>query len=222
MCGMDKKTLASRLVAYCESVYDTEFCRDNGACNILYLEGCDAGTLTPNQDTPDKFNDVRAIIQFRNLIPEIVFAVAATCEPGLKATNDPKSARIGGVARIAIGFHKEKWRIGFHKGDPRHPALVQVAPITVFRDANRDGKRTGDVITDNVVGLNQHGTKRGIPPTIVGGWSYGCLVGQTWDAHLQFIDLLAKDIRYQENNTFLFSSTVVDYGKFWNTYYVEK
>lgn len=219
---MDTKLLATRLVAYCESVYGTEFCRENGACNILYLEGCDAASLTPNNDAHDLFNDVRAVIQFRDLIPEIVFAAAATCEPGLKATLDPKSGKLGGVARIAIGSHKEKWRMGFHKGDPKHPALVQAAPITVFRDANRDGKRTGDVITANVVGLNQHGTRRGIPPTIVGGYSYGCLVGQVWGAHMTFIGLLAKDIQYQENNDFLFSSTVVDFGKFWNAYYVEK
>lgn len=39
----------------------------------------------------------------------------ATSEPGLSATMSKQGAKLGGVFRIAIGFHKEKWVMGFHK-----------------------------------------------------------------------------------------------------------
>lgn len=212
---MGKGFLAARLAAFCESVYGTEFSLGINHMHILYLEGCTAQTLEPNPDAADKFNDARIILRFSEAgVAEIVFAAPATSEPGLSATHDLKSARLGGVARIAIGFHKEKWKMGYHKST-NHPALVQCAPITVHRDANKDGKRTGDPVTVDVVGLNQHGTRPGIPPTIVGGYSYGCLVGQDWIQHISFITLLKQDPRYIADGLFKFSTTVVDYGKFW-------
>lgn len=219
-----------KLVEYCEETYGTEFDLSPGACNIVYLEGAtvvgddqldadlDAVTGAPdivgNADAPDRFNDVRMIISFHNGVPVVRHCVTATTEPGYSATHDPRSAKLNGVARIAIGCHPEKWRIGYHKKDIKHPALVQAAPITVHRDKNRDGKRTGDPVTEDVRGLNQHGTKEGVTPTRVGGWSYGCLVGADFYVHLLFIALLKRDPRYVKDNNFLWDSTVVDWSKF--------
>ena len=203
------------LVQYCEQTYGTEFCPILGAVNIVYLEGANPD-LSPNEDRPDKWNDVRAVIQFdENGKPRFTHIAQATTEPGTSATRAKKSQKLGGVARIAIGFHKDKWQVSYHKRNPSHPALVQAAPINVYRDFNMDGKRTNDIITADVQGLNQHGTRRNVEPVVVGEWSYGCLVGRNWTQHLLFMDTLVKrDPRYLLKPSALFSSTVVDYSKF--------
>lgn len=95
-----------------------------------------------------------------------------------------------------------------------HPALVQCAPIFGRRDGNKDGKRTGDLVTDNVQGLNQHGTRDGLKPVRVGEWSYACLVRRYWKDHVAFMRLCSQDPRYLADNAFRYSTTVVDYSKF--------
>lgn len=50
-----------------------------------------------------------------------------------------------GAARIAFGQYKS-WQVGIHNADSptAHAALKQVGELTVHRDLNKDGKRTGD------------------------------------------------------------------------------
>ena len=100
--------------------------------------------------------------------------------------------------------------VNWHKGRANHPALVQVAPLPVHRDFNKDGKRTGDKVETGMFGINQHGTR---PAKVIGGvgnWSEGCLVGQYWPNHLKFIETLKQDARYQADNNFLFTTAVID------------
>lgn len=92
---------------------------------------------------------------------------------------------------------------------------MQYGKITGHRDKNLDGKRTGDLVTDNVVGLNQHGTRPGLKSVRVGEWSYACLVRRMWEDHLDFIELCKNDPRYIVDNKFKFSTTIVDYSAFW-------
>lgn len=207
---------ASDLVAFSSSEYGTKFCKDPGAVNIVYLEGCTAADLTPNQDLPDLWNDTSTIIRFdENGLASFAHIAEATSEPGLSATMSKQSARRGGVFRIAIGFHENKWRIGLHQRNPAHPALVQVAPITGHRDRNRDGKRTADPMTQDVSGLNQHGTRPNLRSVRVGEWSYACLVRRMWKDHIDFMNLCHTDPRWIADNNFTFSTTVVDYSAFW-------
>lgn len=206
---------AQNILAFCEKEYGTAIDTTPGAVNIIYLEGCDADDLTPNSDLPDLWNDTSLIITYdNNGQPQIVFHAEATSEPGLSATVSKRSKVKGGVFRIALGFHKDCWQMGFHKGKQQHPALVQCAPIWGYRDANQDGKRTGDRFTNDVLGLNQHGTRDGLTPTRVGEWSYACLVRRYWNDHLLFMRRCSLDPRYTADNQFKFSTTVADYSKF--------
>ncbi len=43
-----------------------------------------------------------------------------------------------GTAIITPGQYRGVWRKGYHQGRSDHPALVQVKPITVYRDFNKD------------------------------------------------------------------------------------
>lgn len=209
------KIEAAHILKYCIETYGTKVATAPGEVNIFALEGGSVD-LTPNNDAPDLWNDASVIISHDTQgAPYFAHIGEATCEPGVSATRSKRSLKLGGVARIAIGFHENKWKRGFHKGILNHPALVQCAPITVHRDKNGDGKRTGDPITTDVTGLNWHGTRPGLKPTIVGEWSYACNVRQFWADHMNFIRFIDSDPRLKWNPNFEFSATVVDYGRFW-------
>lgn len=197
------------LVRYTKGVYDTQWL-SSGLPNIVYLEGANAD-FTPNDDKPDQWNDRSLLIGVNQGDTKILLNAQATSEPGLIAANSKAAEKLGGVARIAIGYHHEKWTGGFHKQNLQHPALVQCAPINVFRDKNKDGKRTGDFYTDDVSGLNQHGTRRGMAPSVVGMFSLACLVRRYWEDHLTFMQILGASFL----SDYKFSTTVVDYSRFW-------
>ena len=206
---------ANDIITFCKLEYGTEVCAIPNAVNIFYLEGCTASDMLPNPDLPDIWNDTCLIIQANQGPGWAMHRMEATSEPGLSATMSKQAAKLGGVFRIAIGYHAEKWVMGFHKRNKQHPALVQSGKIFGHRDKNRDGKRTGDLVTDNVTGLNQHGTRAGLKSVRVGEWSYACLVRRMWEDHLKFIRLCKNDPRYILDNGFKFSTTVVDYSAFW-------
>lgn len=104
--------------------------------------------------------------------------------------------------------------MGFHK-IKTHPALVQSGTILVYRDANRDQKRTGDPIYP-AYGINHHSTRLAFAGEKVGDWSYGCCVGRNWSKHLQFIELMKTDPRYIADNLFKWDFTLIDSVKLKN------
>lgn len=176
--------------------------------NIAYIEGANEDG-TANADKPDGWNDRRILFTINDGVCKIVMNVAATTEPGIKATFDPAAEKRGGVARIAFGQYTA-WKMGYHKGRANHPALVQVTPLPVHRDFNKDGKRTGDKVDIGLFGINQHGAPVRANPPVVGNWSEGCLVGYYWINHLKFIGLLKQDARYVADKYFLFTTAIID------------
>lgn len=171
--------------------------------NIVYMEGINLdGTV--NTDKPDQWNDLRTVIKVSGN-PKIIGCWQATTEPGVYYTNNPLNS--GGAARIAFGQYKA-WKIGTHKN---HEALVQVGgPVTVMRDGNGDGFRTGDPKNVGYFGINQHW---GGDASSIGRWSAGCLVGQSKDGHREFIRLIKTDSRYQQNSDYIFWTTILDGSK---------
>lgn len=208
-------SLAVRLVRYMElKGYTLD--RGAGQVNIVYLEGSDADGL-PNADALDGWNDRRLVLMFFEGQPRIVQNFACTTEPGAAPTFDAQSRRLGGVFRIDFGQHRSCWKMGFHKSNRTHPALVQAVPcIAGRRDANRDGKRTGDPAGCGK-GVNQHGTNAGFRSPRVGNWSRGCMVARSWSEHIDFIELCRRDPRYIADKNFLFSATVIAGDEFSKT-----
>lgn len=183
-----------------------------GAVNIAYIEGANADG-TANKDAPDGWNDRRIVFMYdEDGQPYIALNTPCTTEPGVSATNSKKAAKLGGVARVMFGQFRV-WKIGYHKGDPAHPALVQALPLNVHRDKNRDGKRTGDPVSA-ASGINQHGTRNGIKSTKVGNWSAGCLVGQWWSIHLNFMDLCRSDVNYLADPNYIFYTAIINGDEF--------
>lgn len=195
--------LASRIVEYIQTQGYQIFTNPQ-EYNIVYIEGMNPdGTL--NDDAPNEFNDLRMVIEFIGDIPKIVNCWKATTEPGTFYTHHPMNPK--GAARIAFGQY-EAWRVGIHGNVETHEALVQVAPVTVHRDFNRDLKRTGDKIEKGLFGINQHWGYN-YPITNISKASAGCLVGRTRDGHKEFMRIIKQDKRYLEDKNFVFTTTII-------------
>ena len=179
-----------------------------GFLNIVYVEGADANG-TPNADKFNVFNDRRIVFAIVGGKPEIKLNVLGTTEPGDFYTQHPLNT--GGAARIAFNQYKA-WRVGVHRaGKPSaHEALVQVGIISVHRDLNKDGKRTGDAID---VGsgflVNQH-SGHNADANRIGKASAGCLVGRSHDEHKEFMKLVKTDSRFKKAlQGYKFISTII-------------
>jgi hypothetical protein len=170
--------------------------------NIVYVEGMDPDG-TRNDNAPNRFNDLRCLIRVVDGVPKLVGAWEATTEPSRRWTEHPMNPK--GAARIAFGQYKA-WAVGLHH---EHEALVQVADITVFRDANKDYKRDGDAKDVGLFGINQH-WGYDLPRNDLDNSSAGCLVGRTTAGHREFMRLVKSDQRYVvSNGAYRFLTTVL-------------
>ena len=175
--------------------------RGAGEMNIVYVEGMNLDG-TPNANEANKWNDLRLVIKFEDGEPKIVGKWAATTEPGRYWTENPLSPL--GAARIAFGQYNA-WQVGMHRNN--HEALVQTGgQVTVCRDLNKDGERTGDARQTGEFGINQHW---GYDLPQVEKASAGCLVGQSVDGHQRFMALLKSDPRYQANRKYVFATAIL-------------
>jgi hypothetical protein len=177
-----------------------------GHVNIVYLEGAN-GDGTPNDNRPNRFNDLRVVMTVQDGKPVILGKWEGTTEPGKVFTDTPLNAM--GAARIAFGQYKA-WSVGMHgSGTGRHEALVQVGEIKVHRDLNKDFKRDGDAVdTGSSFAVNQHwGYDH--PIEDIGKASAGCLVGRTREGHKKFMSILKEDPRYQASNGYRFMTAIL-------------
>ncbi len=112
-------------------------------------------------------------------------AWAATTGSGRAALEEPIDAL--GPPRIEPGQHKA-WVIGRTAvgTELEQDALVQVAPLPVSRDVNRDGLRDGDPRLFGLFIVDQHGAQDA-PRDAIGDRSAGCLVGQSQAGHEAFM-----------------------------------
>jgi hypothetical protein len=151
---------------------------------ITYLENADSDTWIPEGHKPDQFNDIRILWQPAN--ESIVLSVRATTQPSPKASENPMNSN--GTFQIELDtLFKECWQIGRHiTRSSNQLSLIQCDTLIGRRDKNKDNKRVGDKAFTDGGGVNQHTTGNDAdtpPPTTIGGWSYGCLVGRSPSNH---------------------------------------
>jgi hypothetical protein len=176
--------------------------------NIVYLEGVDPdGAL--NDDAPNVFNDLRIVFSIgEDGAPVIGDAIwDGTTEPGAKWTFSPMNPR--GAARIAFNQFKA-WSVGTHHpgSNAAHEALVQVEPIDVYRDLNKDFSRTGDRLETGLFAINQH-WGYDAPQGDLGATSAGCLVGRTRSGHRAFMSLVKADPRHIASHAYRFMTAIL-------------
>lgn len=102
---------------------------------------------------------------------------AITTDPGRYWLEHP--GKVAGTAILKPGQYRGAWELGLHKGEK--PALVQVKPVTVYRDP--DGDTTLDTASEDtgLFGINLH--RAGLKSSAVDKWSAGC---QVWQAEADF------------------------------------
>lgn len=199
-------SLISKVINYMK---DNNYQIDEGLdiYNIVYVEGVDKeGRL--NSDAIDQWNDRRMLFQVEGSQVLVIGNWPATTEPGKPYTFNPMNVK--GAARIQFGQYKA-WMVGVHGNSFPHESLIQVAPVTVCRDLNKDGYRTGDKLDTGLFGINQHSTSGS--PKEIGYWSAGCFVGRSLSEHRIFMNLLKSDRRYRENPQYVFRTTIIDGSK---------
>lgn len=113
----------------------------------------------------------------------------ATTEPGVYWLNNPMNIQGTGILKSNQYLHC--WSFGNHgSGLNRHKALVQVRPIALYRDNNKDSKIDIDPskVNTGLFGVNIHSTGKDnwIAPKI-NKWSAGCQVFPNYNAFKQFI-----------------------------------
>ncbi|MBW4684290.1 MAG: peptidoglycan-binding protein [Komarekiella atlantica HA4396-MV6] len=195
--------IASRIIKYMQ-VKDYQVFTNLREYNIVYIEGINED-WSLNSDPPNQFNDRRIVIEVVDGIPKLVNHWQATTEPGRYYTLNPMNP--GGAARIKFGQYKA-WAVGSHGNADRHQALVQVAPITVHRDFNKDFQRTGDKLDTGLFLVNQH-WGYDAPANDIKNASAGCLVGRRREGHREFMAIIKQDRRYVANNDYVFYTTVI-------------
>ena len=171
--------------------------------NIVYVEGMNAnGSL--NNDADNVFNDIRLVIEVIEGLPSVVGGPwLASTEPGRHWVDNPMKPE--GAARIQFGQY-DAWQVGTHTD---HEALIQTGgPVTVHRDADRNGMRTGDKLDTGNFGINQHSGYDN-PVSHVGKASAGCLISRTSRDHEEFMTLIKQDRRFEVDPTFIFTSTII-------------
>ena len=169
--------------------------------NIVYVEGMNPDG-TGNDNAPNRFNDLRILIRVPDGRAAIAGIWEATTEPGRYWTEHPMNPK--GAARVAFGAHA-CWTVGEHHG---HEALIQVAPIPVFRDYFRHYRREGAVDV-GLFGINQH-WGYDLPRDDLGRSSAGCLVGRARDGHREFMRLVKSDRRYlADRKSFRFPTVIL-------------
>ncbi|SEI01823.1 Putative peptidoglycan binding domain-containing protein [Methylobacterium sp. 275MFSha3.1] len=200
-------TWLDKVIAYMNAKFYF-ICRHPECKNIVYLEGVDPdGTL--NNDASNRFNDLRIVFTIgADGRPNLDGSIwDSTTEPGRFWTMNPMNAK--GAARIAFNQYKA-WVVGTHHPNTpsAHEALVQAEPISVYRDLNKDFKRTGDQLDTGLFAINQHWGYDASKDDL-GRTSAGCLVGRTRDGHRKFMALVKDDPRYKTNHSYRFITAVM-------------
>ncbi|MES2388055.1 MAG: hypothetical protein V4543_08635 [Bacteroidota bacterium] len=127
---------------------------------------------------PDAFDDFIGCAYNDPETPGTEFSLSAyhaTTDPGIAFLNHPDNPN--GTAVLKCGQYTDSHKPGFHRGNKAHPALIQAAPLTVWRDRNRDNKPDiGGRIQTGMFGLNIHRANLVLPAEHIGLWSAGCQV----------------------------------------------
>lgn len=154
---------------------------------------------------------VRTNIVVSNLFNDYLFVVynnklscwTITTEAGSTALIDPMNPK--GTAVLKPGQYIDCWELGFHKQRPEHKALVQIKPVTVYRDSDKDGIAEITKVEDTgLFGINIHGTKPGRDSDLINDFSAGCQVFRNWTDKESFIKLL-EEVKTKTGNKFTYT-----------------
>ena len=122
-----------------------------------------------------------------NRVVWVEIRLPCSVDPGFYYTDRPM--RSDGAAHICPGQYRGAYSIGIHKGNT---ALVQVGPVSVRRDTDRDGVAES-VVSTGIFGINIHDSGRSMPAS-VGRWSAGCIAVRSQPAFEELIKIAKSSV----------------------------
>jgi len=135
-------------------------------------------------DIPDAFDDLFYLISGVEMK-----VYTGTTNPGVYWQQN--FGNRAGVAVLKPGQYLSTWTLGKHHGE--YLAWTQAKPVTVYRDADRDGKsEAGPVEETGLFGINIHRAHAEHTSTVNAKWSAGCGVFNNPVEFNEFITLSQK------------------------------
>lgn len=150
------------------------------ACRRLDYRFYDTGEFNLNiigirtdDNRSNIFNDW-ICLAYRQNDGEQLMVFAATTDPGTYWRNFPMNVK--GAAIMVPGQYPGAFKRGVHRGS--YDALIQNAPVSVYRDNNRDDAldHTTSTIETGMFNINLHRGPKDKAASQVGKWSAGCQV----------------------------------------------
>lgn len=129
-----------------------------------------------------------------------------TTDPGTFWLENPMQPQ--GTAILAQGQYVNSYKVGLHLG--KYKALVQVAPVTVIRDYDRNAKLdffNGQKDT-GLFGINIHRAMSKGTTKFIDKYSAGCQVFQNAEDFLRFMEMCDKHSSLYGNR---FTYTLLDF-----------
>jgi len=136
---------------------------DRGRFNLNLI-----GQRTPS-DGSNTFNDIMYVVYKDSFDDKKCLSFPITTDPGTHYRINPINPKGTGI--IAGGQWRGCWKIGLHKG---YPALVQVKPMGVYRDNNKDNVLDKTNIEMDLNAFNCHRASKKGTSINVDKWSAGC------------------------------------------------
>lgn len=148
-------------------------------------------------DKPNAFDDIFYLVNGLD-----IKVYSGTTNPGVYWQNN-FDAKKEGVAVLKPGQYVDKWMLGKHHGE--YEAWTQALPVTVYRDADKDGKSEATANEDTgLFGINIHRANEKWKSTVIDKWSAGC---QVFNDPLQYAQFIALS---HESGQKLFTYTLLD------------
>jgi hypothetical protein len=146
-----------------------------------------------NNRTPNSFDDI-IIVMWKYQGVWNFQTYTATTEPGLYYLKHP--ANNAGTAILKEGQYHNAFQLGLHQG--QYKALVQVKPVTVIRDYDKDNYLTFESAREEtgIFGINIHRASLNGKTINVNRWSAGCQVFADSEQFNGFITLCEKAVQH--------------------------
>lgn len=145
-----------------------------------------------NKKVTNKFDDWMTV-SYKLAGKEMFNIWPCTTDPGVTYTIT-KLLDVKGVARLVPGQYRNSHAIGLHR--QQYPALVQVQPLKVYRDNNKNSVFDETIVDTGLFGINIHRSSPTGVSQQVDGWSAGCQVFFSINDFTKFMKIMysARDM----------------------------
>lgn len=154
--------------------------------------------IRSNERVSNSFDDILSVSYLVNGVWKL-HKFTITTDPGLWELQKPSfvNAQEYGTAIMACGQYTGSYAYGYHgTGTWRHKALIQVGPINIYRDKNRDAILDINGPTERgLFGINIHASSLTVNQPLVCNWSAGCQVFGIPKEYYEFISIIEQAVK---------------------------